>query len=601
MGAMENQSPLDPRDAGAWAQQAEQAMLTGDYENAAWSLAAATRAAPGNAGLWSNLALAFLHASRPEEAERAAQRAVELDPRHAFAWQHLGQARGDLGRFEDAEAAYRQSLRYQPDSAAAQYGLAAALAFRGQWASSRSAYVEAARRVPNSADPWIGVANASLRMGERREAVEALRNAAKADPERGAEVGSHELVAMQQGDEFTAEEVFAAHQDWARRFQLKAVSTPLPRRVGGRIRVGYVSPAFHASAMAFALLPVLERHDRERFEIACYSQGGPHDTVTERFRALAAAWRDTTPMNDIDLWRAIQDDGIDVLVDLAGHTPGNRLTVFPLRPAPVQLSWLDYFNTTGLDAIDGILADDASLVAPLQQRFVERLVAVGPCRYPYAPPADVRAVAPRPERPVVFGSFARLSKVCSTTLAAWGAAMSAVPGARLVLKNDSLADPAVRERLSRDLVAHGVERSRVEMRGASEHRRMMAEYADVDVVLDTAPYNGGITTLEALYMGRPVVTLAGTTLIGRQGAGILAALGHPEWVAQDAAQFGNIAASLAADPSRLGAIQLGLRESLLRSPLCDAEGFTRRLEALYERMLGAWTARIRQEEAQHLA
>ena len=572
-------------------------MLAGDYDAAAWSLAAATRAAPSNPGLWSNLSLAFLHAGKPEDAERAAQRAVDLDARHAFAWQNLGQARGNLGRFEQAEAAYRQSLRYQPDSPSAHYGLAAALAYRGQWTEARAAYAEAARRAPGSADPWIGIANAALRMGLRREAVEALGRAAKADPTRGAEIGSHALFAMQHGDELTADEIFAAHQDWARSFRLKAVSTPLPRRVGGKIRVGYVSPAFHASAMAFALLPVLQRHDRERFEIACYSQGGIEDSVHQRFRGLAGAWRDTRAMTDIDLWRAIQDDAIDVLVDLAGHTPGNRLTVFPLRPAPVQLTWLDYFNTTGIEAIDAIVADDASLVAPLSQRFVERLVAVGPCRYPYAPPEGVRGVTPRTQRPIVFGSFARRSKISGTTLAAWSAARAAVPGARLVLKNDSLSDAGVRESLSRELAQRGVERSRVEMRTAGEHRLMMAEYADVDIVLDTAPYNCGITTLEALYMGRPVVTLAGDTLIGRQGAGILGALGHPEWIATDAAQFATVAASLAADPAALAATQLSLRDELLRSPLCDAEGFTRRLEALYERM----SASVRKEEAQHLA
>lgn len=593
---MTTQTSIDPRDAGAWARQAEEAMLAGDYENAAWSLAAATRAAPGNAGLWSNLSLAFLHAGRAEEAERAARRAVELDPRHAFGWQHLGQARGDLGRFEEAEQAYRRATQLQPGSAEAHYGLAAALAFRGLWSGARDAYEAAARLAPGSADPWIGKANCCLRMGLRREAVAALEEAARQDPARGAEVRSHALFAMQHGDEYTPAEIFAAHEAWARDFRMRPVSTPLPRRVGGRIRVGYVSPAFHASAMAFALLPVLEHHDRERFEVAIYAQGGLHDRVTERFRALAGAWRDTRVMNDEQLWLAIQQDGIDVLVDLAGHTPGNRLTVFPLRPAPLQLTWLDYFNTTGLEDIDGIVADDGSLVAPLAQRFVERLVAVGPCRYPYAPPEGVRAVTPRPERPVVFGSFARLGKICATTLDAWAGVLRALPQSRLLLKNESLADPAVRERVAGELESRGVERARVEMRGPGEHRLMMAEYADLDIVLDTLPYNGGITSLEALYMGRPVLTVAGTTLVGRQGAAIVDAIGHPGWALADANALVEAAVALAADPAALAAIQLGLREELLRSPICDAAGFTRRLEGLYERLL-----RVREEETKHLA
>jgi protein O-GlcNAc transferase len=584
---METQTRIDPRDAGGWARQAEQAMLAGDYENAAWSLAAATRAAPGNAGLWSNLAVAFLHASRAEEAERAAKRAVELDPRHAMAWQNLGQARGDQGRFEEAEAAYREAVKLAPESAGAHYGLAAALAFRGSWTGARAAYEAAARFAPGSADPWIGQANACLRLGLRREAVAALEEAARQDPQRSAEVRSHALFAMQHGDEYPAGEIFAAHEAWARDFEVKAVSSPLPRRVGGRIRVGYVSPAFHASAMAFALLPVLERHARDRFEVVLYAQGGIQDQVTGQMRAHAAAGRDTSAMDDEDLWIAIQQDGIDVLVDLAGHTPGNRLTMFALRPAPVQLSWLDYFDTTGLAAMDGIVADDASLVAPLEQRFREPLLAVGPCRYPYAPPAGVREVGARPERAIVFGSFARFSKVCGATLDAWAAVLRAIPAARLVVKNDSMADPAIRERLASDLAARGVEASRVEMRPGSEHRLMMAEYADVDVVLDTLPYNGGITSLEALYMGRPVLTVTGKTLVGRQGTSIVNAAGHPEWAAADVDALVAAAKALASDLAALGRTQQALRGELLASPLCDAEGFTRRLEALYERLLRA--------------
>lgn len=593
---MTSETQIDPRDAGAWARQAEHAMLAGDYENAAWSLAAATRAAPGSAGLWSNLALAFLHSGRAEDAERAARRAVELDPRHPLAWQNLGQAQGDLGRFDEAERAYQEAARLQPDSAAAHYGLAAARAFAGHWSGARESYAAAARLAPGSADPWIGQANACLRMGLRREAVEALEEAARQDPARAAEARSHALFAMQHGDEYAPDEVFAAHEAWARDFRVKPVSTPLPRRLGGKIRIGYVSPAFHASAMAFALLPVVEQHDRSRFEVALYAQGGLQDTVTARFRAAAGAWRDTSRMTDEDLWLAIQHDGIDVLVDLAGHTPGNRLTMFPLRPAPLQLAWLDYFNTTGLEDIDGIVADEASLVAPLGQRFVERLVAVGPCRYPYAPPSDVREVTRRPERPVVFGSFARLSKVCGTTLDAWAAVLRALPDARLLLKNESLGDAVVRERVAADLEARGVARSRVEMRGPGEHRRMMAEYADLDVVLDTLPYNGGITSLEALHMGRPVLTVTGTTLVGRQGTSIVNAIGHPEWAVADVDGLVAAAQALARDAQALARTQLGLREELRGSPLCDAAAFTRRLEALYERLL-----RVREEETQHLA
>jgi predicted O-linked N-acetylglucosamine transferase (SPINDLY family) len=246
----------------------------------------------------------------------------------------------------------------------------------------------------------------------------------------------------------------------------------------------------------------------------------------------------------------------------------------------VQASWLDYFNTTGLAAMDAVIADDACLARPLALPFVERLVSVGPVRYPYEAPADAPPVPDTPaSRPTTFGSFARLAKLCDTTWDAWAAAMRAVPGSRLVLKADALGDADVRSRVAAPLVARGIDAGRLEMRPASAHAAMLAEYGDVDIVLDTAPCNGGITTLEALWMGRPVVTIAGDTLVARQGVAILSAIGRAEWIARDAAGFAAIAARLASDRVALAREHAGLRERLAASPCCDAASFTARLEA----------------------
>lgn len=337
--------------------------------------------------------------------------------------------------------------------------------------------------------------------------------------------------------------------------------------------------------MAFALLPVLAAHDRARFEVYCYAEREAVDEVGEQFRALADAWCETQELDDDALARRIAADDIDVLVDLAGHTPGNRLAVFARRPARTAWSWLDYFNTTGIEAIDAIVADDVALASPLDQAFVETPASVGPVRYPYAAPDYAPAVTPPRERGVVFGSFARLAKITEAALDAWAAILARVEGSRLLLKNDTLGEEVARIALRDALRRRGIEAARVELRGAGSHDRMMAELLEVDIVLDTFPYNGGITTLEALWMGRPVVTLHGDTLVGRQGAAILAAAGLGDLVAKDLGAYRDIAVALAADGARRAGIARAQRERLRASPLGDAIAFTRRLESLFESRL----------------
>jgi protein O-GlcNAc transferase len=447
-------------------------------------------------------------------------------------------------------------------------------------------FEEARRLLPEAFEAWVGRANCELHAGHRRAAVETLREAARVIPSGAAELESHALFAMQYGDEYRAEEVFDAHRAWARDHASHAVAPPTHTAKSGKVRVGLVAPSFRASAMGFALLPLLQAHDRARFEFVAYSNGDFEDEAAQRVRDACDGWRITPDLDDVAFAQAVHADGIDVLVDLAGHTPGNRLRAFALKPARVQVSWLDYFNTTGLESIDALVVDDTTLATPPQQSFTERLVSAGPVRYPYAAPSYAPLPVARSHAgAAVFGSFARLAKVCPTTMEAWCAVLRAVPGSRLVLKNDSLGDPPLRDEVLASFEARGIDGARIEMRPLSGHQAMLAQYADVDVVLDSLPYNGGITTLEALWMGRPVVTVAGATLIARQAASLLAAAGHPEWVARDAAHFASIAASLVADRGALARLHASLRDEVKRSPLCDGPAFARRFESLLSDLL----------------
>lgn len=572
-------------DAEAWGMIAALCARRGALDEGIFALAAALRIRPRDARFWNNLAALQLESDRFAEAAEAARKAVEIDPAHAFAWMHLGRALGSQGDAVGAHRALAEALSRDPANGALQYWLAVALAHLGRWSESEALHRKAAQSLPRWPDAHLAHALALGKLARRVEAVEAFTRAAALDPALAPAIESQRLYAMQMGDEFAPDDVFAAHLEWARRYAPSAPLRARAPRSEGKVRIGYVSPRFQSSSMAFALEPVLEAHDRTRFDITCYAEVSTRDAVGERIRALADRWVETQDLADESLARRIEADGIDVLVDLAGHTPGNRLAAFARRPARAAVSWLDYFNTTGLQAIDALVADDGVLATPLGQRFVERVESVGPVRYVYrAPDYAGDVTAPRAQG-VVFGSFARLAKVTAAGLDAWAAILKRVPDSRLLLKNDSFADPqtcvAIRAAFSRG----GIGPARIELRAESGHEAMLGELLEVDVILDTFPYNGGITTLEALWMGRPVVSLSGDTLVSRQGASILGAVGLSDLAARDVPAYVDAACAIAADAPRRARLATSLRNALSVSPLGDAKAFTQRLESLYLRLL----------------
>lgn len=541
------------------------------------------------AAAWARLAAIELRLRRWSDAEQAARAALALGPADPGPQLHLAKALGEQGDYAAAEALLRKLLEDHPDCADGFYSLGVVLARRGLWSGALAAYEGAMRLAPDKADPRIGMADAWLRTGERAKAVEILHEAARLDPARAPQIESEALFAMQYGDEFARADVFEAHVRWGRRHaSLEPPPARPPRSRRPRIRIGYVSPRFQRSSMAFALLPVLQNHDRARFEIHAFAQLEAPDAWTQRLRAHVDRWHEIQSLDDAATAALVREEGIDILVDLAGHTPGNRLRLFAQRPAPLAVSWLDYFDTTGVEAIDALLADDASLAPPHTQRFVETPVSLGPVRYGYVAPdyaPPVRPMEPRGGVSATFGCFARRAKITEATLDAWTRLLHRVPGSRLRLKNDSLGDARIAERLSQAFAGRGVDEGRLELRGASNHDRMLHELGEVDVVLDTFPYNGGITTLEALWMGRPVVTRRGETIVGRQGASFLAAIGASEWIAEDWEGYIERAARLASDRERLAKISAGLRNRVAASPIADSKGFTRRLESTLERLL----------------
>lgn len=387
-----------------------------------------------------------------------------------------------------------------------------------------------------------------------------------------------------------------AHQRWASRY-VAAPSAPTPVRdpdPDRPLRVGFASPRLRTSSAAFLLSGLID-HWPAGLVLNCYAEQDAEDPVAERIRSRCERWVDTRKLSDAALADSIAGDEVDILIDLAGHTPGNRLPALARRPAPVMLSWLDYCDTTGSDSIDGLITDSTHTPRHDGRHFSERLLRLDPLRFCYQPPAGLPDVAPagrRSARAPVFGAFHRFAKLSPAVLAAWARLLHALPEARLVIRNDALALAAEHDLHRQRLAAAGLPIERVELKAALAHREYLAAYEEIDVALDTFPYNGGVTTLEALVMGRPVVTFAGATLISRQSAAILRAMGLQELIADGPDHYVRLAAELAADTGRLGTLSRGLRERMLRSAVCDAPGFARRFGALLRE---AWRARCRGE------
>lgn len=548
VAALESLAVEEPAFAPALLRLGEMRLAAGDVEEAIRALEAAARLRPTHLPTLLALARAALAVGDPERASCLARQAISLDPA-------LHQAHAILGH-----ALQRQSAHTRAEAA-----------FASAAAGSR--------------DPalWLTLANARLNIGRVPAAIEALDHAERLDPPDAAQIGSARLLAMHYDSAFGAEEIFAAHLAWAKRHAREVPQRPARARDGGgrRLRVGYVSPRLHRGTVGSLIAAVFESHDKAAFAVHAYMCADFEDATTARIRAAADGWCEAWRLDDAALAQRMRADGIDIAIDLAGHTPGHRLGAFALRPAPVAASWLDYFDTTGLAAIDLVVSDRWHAPPGDRQQFTERIARLPGLRYCWEPPSDPPPVAAPPcatRDAFVFGSFNRYAKLSEATVAAWSEVLRAVPDSRLLLKSGTLDNPEEHPHARARFAAFGIDPARIECRGQSPHAQMLAEYADVDLVLDSFPYNGGVTTLEALWMGRPVLALAGDSMIARQSAAILECIGMPEWIARGKDDFVRIGREAAADRARFARACAGIRERVAGSPVTDARAFTRGLE-----------------------
>jgi predicted O-linked N-acetylglucosamine transferase (SPINDLY family) len=533
----------------------------------------------------SDLGAILVGLGRHEEAVRCYLRAIELEPNYPLAHTNLGSALFAMGRFADAAAALVKAIELDPTDARPFINLAAVEEKRGNLTRAEAMGRQALLLAPSSPDAHHNLALALMQQGDLAGTLENFRAALARSPER-TDCRSSYLFALNNDPATSPEELAAEHRRFDERCRKRAPLTARPRLTGRRLRVGYLSPDLRTHSCAYFFEPLLRAHDRAAVEITCYSDSFVADKVTERLRASAEHWRVVAGMPDDKLAEQVRADEIDVLVEMAGHTAGNRMSLLAGRIAPVQLSYLGYPATTGLAAMDvritDAIADPVGLTESLHTEALARIDGGFLC---YTPPAGEQPVAAPPalsQGAVTFGSFNSLIKVNDAVLDAWATLLHLVPGGRLLLKARAFSEEKVRQRFWSKLERRGIPRERVELLppigSIADH---LATYGRIDIALDTFPYNGTTTTCEALWMGVPVVTFAGRSHASRVGASLLARVGLDELVAPSVEESLRVASRLAADLDRLAQLRTSMRERMRASPLMDAGRLARQVEAVY--------------------
>ncbi|PXW18404.1 tetratricopeptide repeat protein [Paraburkholderia caballeronis] len=555
-------------------------------------LARAAELDPHDAQAAYNLGNALHGAGRHAESAAQFRRAVALDPAHADAFNNLGSVCKRLGEFGAAADAFDAALRLRPDFIAARNNAANLLRVLGRHDDAEAHLRIALTYDPRHSATLNNLGNVLKDGGALDDAIDCYRRAVASDP-RNVVAHSNLVYALGFQSE-TAGPVLAEALNWSVQHEAPLLASQpdaharvaaRPMSVSGRrLRVGYVGADFRDHCQALFLVPLLAHHDRERFEIVCYANVARPDAMTRRLAGYVDRWRDVRDLDDASVAQLIRDDGIDILVDLTMHMADGRLGVFARRPAPVQASWLAYPGTSGLASIDYRLTDPHLDPAGSDRHYRERSLRLADSFWCYAPLADGPAVNALPALAtgrITFGCLNNPCKLTDRTLRLWAGVFDALPAARMVLM---VPPGASRARIAQRMHAQGLDAARVDFVSFRPRAAYLATYHTIDVGLDTFPYNGHTTSLDALWMGVPVVTRVGGTAAGRAGLSQLANLDLLELAAHDDAAFVETAVALARDVDRLAALRESLRARLERSPLMDGARFARQIEAAFDLM-----------------
>lgn len=586
--------------AGSPLQIARQYAEVGRFDQAAAVLVRHLQQSPKD--LHATLALGelCLRQGQFDRAEFYFARALGLNPADAQIRSDHGQALLALGRLDEAITSFREVLNADPSIWMAAAGLAQAHLNKLEFREAAIAAEQGIRNRPDIAENYDHLARALMLCGRLGEAIDIARRGISLAPGHQG-LRATLAVCLTYSDGASAEVVANAYRvsglalAAGRPFpKIHWPNSPDPDRV---LKIGYLSPDFRLHSVAYFMEPILAHHDAAAVQVFAYSTTRQPDAVTQRIRSMVTArggrWIDAAALSTDAIAQRIRTDNLDMLIELAGYSHGGLLGVTLLRPAPVQVSYLGWAATTGMPTVDWRIVDSITDPSGYESHSTESLARLDPCFVCYA--GEPEAPEPElPDGPPVFGSFNAAYKITPTCIRAWAAAMTITPESRLIVKASQLEHEDYRHRILAQFGQHGVDPARIELLGRTlnlaDH---FAAYRRIHVALDTFPYNGTTTTCEALWMGVPVVTLEGVMHAGRVGKSLLSALGAPEWVARDEADFARIATGLVNNTASLSILRGTLRDRIKASPLCDGAAFTRRLESTYRSLWREWCVKAK--------
>jgi protein O-GlcNAc transferase len=541
---------------------------------------------------YQNIAALAWGLGQHDQAQTRMLRAFECDDVDVDTYRRLGGWLLEQPRFHLARPAWRAILHRCPEDWTALVNLGVAIQRRGRPSESESFQRRAIAIDARRIEPYANLGVALNAQGRIHEAIAHYRECLELNPD-AAPIASNLLFALHFDPKLSPDVIFAEHVAFGRTFAdpLREDRTFCQSRDPERkLRIGYVSPDFRWHPVSYFVEPVLAEHDGQVVEVHCYSDVEHPDEVTARLAGLVHRFTPCRGWTDARLAEQIATDQIDILVDLTGHTGNNRLLVFARKPSPIQVSWLGYFDTTGLTSIDYRIADEHSVPSAAERFFVERIV-----RLPRSSNCFRATAAPEPAPPpclragrVTFGCYNNPAKITREVVATFSRILRDVPESRLAFKYAMFDEPAMRARYLGWLDADGIAPDRVEFLGHSELDEFMLSFARIDIALDPFPYSGETTALHTLWMGVPLVALEGTTLVHRLASRVLRVAGLSDWVATSIDDYVRIARSLAAAPEQLAEWRTRLRPQLRACPLLDHRGVTRELEAAYRTMWRSW-------------
>lgn len=539
---------------------------------------------------------ARLHqAGRLQQAVTFYEQALALDPSIPEALSNLALALKALGRADDAIARCEQALKLKPDAPEILLNLGMLLREKRRSKEAEAVYRRALAVRPNDAALLSNLGNALKDQGQFADAVACFRQALERRPDYRAALTNldNAIFDMHFADRYGNASTLDVARLFARFIEPAKPRTEFAngRDPERRLRVGYVSPDFRNHGVSYFFHGVIANLDPAQVEPYCYSNSTVEDDMTARIRQAASGFRTIAGMSDAEADAMIQHDRIDILVDLAGHTAGNRLSLFARKPAPVQMLTQGYLDTSGLTAMDYFVTDRWVVPPEDESSFTEKILRLPNAHFCFAPTGlDIPVTARPAGQPLTLGSFNNWNKVSDETIALWGRVMAEIPDCRLFLKSGRFDDPVLRREAIDQLAAHGVGESRLMIEGFTTREALLAAYNRVDIGLDPFPYNGCTTTIEALWMGVPVVAIRGKRSVARASEAILTVIGRSDLVAADADAYVAIVKALAADRKALDEMHGHLRAMTEGSPICNCRQFARDMVDLYRQMWRTWCA-----------